>query len=78
MLIDFESDETDASWSSWGGAGFQKIENCDREESVEFVDLVKRFSTSIYHYLVAKFGVDTYEKGPFEVWILWKRKWGSR
>ena len=25
MLIDFESDETDASWSSWGGAGFQKL-----------------------------------------------------
>ena len=30
MLIDFESDETDASWSSWGGAGFQKIENPDK------------------------------------------------
>ena len=23
MLIDFETQETDASWSSWGGAGFQ-------------------------------------------------------
>ena len=30
MLIDFESDETDASWSSWGGAGFKKIENPDK------------------------------------------------
>lgn len=30
MLIDFESTETDASFSSWGGAGFEKIENPDK------------------------------------------------
>ena len=30
MLIDFETLETDASWSSWGGAGFQKIDNPDK------------------------------------------------
>lgn len=30
MLIDFETQETDASWSSWGGAGFQKIDNPDK------------------------------------------------
>lgn len=27
MLIDFETNQTDASWSSWGGAGFEKIDN---------------------------------------------------
>ena len=29
MLIDFETPQTDAGWGSWGGAGFEKIDNPD-------------------------------------------------
>ena len=29
MLIDFETPQTDAGWGSWGGAGFDKIDNPD-------------------------------------------------
>jgi hypothetical protein len=29
-LVDFETPETDASWSSWGGTGFAKIDNPDK------------------------------------------------
>jgi len=29
MLIDFETPQTDATWGSWGGAGFEKIDNPD-------------------------------------------------
>lgn len=29
MLIDFETAQTDATWSNWGGAGFEKINNPD-------------------------------------------------
>ena len=29
MIIDFETPQTDAGWGSWGGAGFEKIDNPD-------------------------------------------------
>ena len=39
-----------------------------RRIHVHLVDLVKSFPTSIEHYLLAKFGVDTAENEPLIVW----------
>ena len=43
-----------------------KVQKCVNRISVNFVDLVKSFQTSIL-YLLATFGVDTAENGPLKV-----------
>ena len=43
------------------------------QKNVNLVDLVKSFPTNILNYFLAKFGVDTVENEPSELWsFVWK------